>query len=136
MKKSIYNILKECSQPRSKQERVELLQQNGSPVIQNLLKYAFDPNIEFDLPEGKPPYKPSDYLDQEGRLYTEVRRLYLFTKGGNPNLNKLKREMLFIQLIESIDKNDAELICCIKDKKLPFKSLTSEIVQKAFPGLY
>jgi len=136
MKKSIYNILKECSAPKSKQERVELLQQNCPTVIQNILKYAFDPSIEFDLPTGKPPFKPNEYLDQEGRLYAEARKLYLFCKGVNPNMSKLKRETLFIQFIEGIDKEDAELICSVKDKKLPFKTLTSEIVKKAFPQLY
>lgn len=136
MKKSIYNILKECAELKSKKDRVELLQKTCPPVAQQILKYAFDPAIEFDLPEGAPPYKPCDFLDQEGRLYTEARKLYLFTKGGNPNLTKVKREMLFIQFIEGIDKNDAILILSVKDKKLPFKNITSEIVKLAFPNLY
>lgn len=136
MKKSIYNILKECSEPRSVKERVELLQKNGLPVVQQILKYAFDPRIKFLLPEGKPPYKPNQYVDQEGILFSEARKLYLFVEGGNNNLTNLRREMLFIQFIEGIDKNDAELICAIKDKRLPFKSITSDIVKQAFPNLY
>jgi len=136
MKKSIYNILKECSEPKSINERVELLKKNGLPVIQQILKYAFDPNIVFDLPEGDPPYKPCEFLDQEGRLYSEARKLYLFTKGGNPALSKFKREMLFIQLIESLDKDDAKLILAVKEKKLPFESINSETVKKAFPNLF
>ncbi len=117
MKKSIYNILKECAEPKSVNERVERLQKNGIPVVKQILKYAFDPAIEFDLPDGAPPYKPCEYLDQEGRLYSEVRKLYLFTKDGNPSLKKMKREMLFIQFIEGIDKDDAVLIVAMKDKK-------------------
>lgn len=136
MKKSIYNILKECAEPKSKKDRVLLLQKNCTPVILNILKYAFDPNIKFDLPEGAPPYKPCEYLDQEGRLYTEARKLYLFVEGGNPHLTKVKREMLFIQFIEGIDKNDAELIIAVKDKKLPFKTLTRDIVKEAFPSIF
>lgn len=136
MKKSIYNILKECAEPKSKKERVELLQKNCPPVAQNILKYAFDPNIVFDLPEGEPPYKPCEFLDQEGMLYSEARRLYLFVKGGNNNLTKVRREMLFIQFIESIDKDDAKLILAVKDKKLPFKGITSDIVKQAFPNLF
>lgn len=136
MKKSIYNILKECSEPKSVNDRVALLQKNGLPVIKQLLKYAYDPAIEFDLPAGDPPYKPCEFLDQEGRLYSEARKMYLFVKGGNPALTKFKREMLFIQFIEGIDKNDAILILAIKDKKLPFKTLTSEVVKKAFPDIF
>lgn len=136
MKKSIYNILKECSEPKSVKERVAKLQQNGIPVVQQILKYAFDPNIKFLLPEGDPPYKPNEYVDQEGILFSEARKLYLFVEGGNNNLTKFRRETLFIQFIEGIDKNDAKLICAIKDKKLPFKTLTKDIVKQAFPNLY
>lgn len=136
MKKSIYNILKECSEPRSVKDRVELLRKNGLPVVQLILKYAFDPNIKFLLPEGKPPFKPNEYVDQEGILFSEARKLYLFIEGGNNNLKPFRREMLFIQFIEGIDKNDAELICAVKDKKLPFKSITSDVVKQAFPNLF
>lgn len=136
MKKSIYNILKECSEPKSVKERVAKLQQNGIPVVQQILKYAFDPNIKFLLPEGDPPYKPNEYVDQEGILFSEARKLYLFVEGGNNNLTNFRRETLFIQFIEGIDKNDAKLICAIKDKKLPFKTLTKDIVKQAFPNLF
>jgi len=136
MKKSIYNVLKECAEPKEINKRVELLQKNSTPIILNILKFAFDPNIKFLLPEGDPPYKPCEYVDQEGRLYQEARKLYLFVEGGNPNLTKFKRESLFIQFIEGIDKNDAILMLSVKDKKLPFKSLTKEVVKKAFPDLF
>lgn len=136
MKKSIYNILKECAEPKSVNDRVVLLQKNGLPVVKQILKYAYDPNIVFDLPEGDPPYKPCEFYDQEGRLYSEARKLYLFVKGGNPALTKFKREMLFIQFIEGIDKDDAKLILAIKDKKLPFKGITSDVVKKAFPDIF
>ena len=135
MKKSIYNILKECSEPRSTKDRIAKLQQYGLPVVLHILKFAFDPNIKFLLPEGKPPYKPNEYVDQEGILFSEARKLYLFVEGGNPNLTTFKREMLFIQFIEGIDKNDAELMCAVKDKKLPFKELNIKVVRKAFPDL-
>lgn len=136
MKKSIYNILKECSEPRSVKDRVLMLQKNGFPVVQQILKYAFDPKIKFLLPEGRPPFKPNEFVDQEGILFSEARKLYLFVEGGNNNLTKFKREMLFIQFLEGIDKNDAELICAVKDKKLPFKSINEQIVKQAFPNLF
>lgn len=133
--RSIAAILKECSELATVNERIEYLQKNQHPVMLMILKYAYDPSIVFILPEGAPPYKPCEFLDQEGRLYTEARKLYLFIEGGNPNLNKVKREMLFIQLIESLDKRDAELLISIKEKKLPFKGITEKIVKAAFPGL-
>jgi hypothetical protein len=59
----------------------------------------------------------------------------LFIEGGNPNLTPLKRESLFIGLIESIDPEDAKVLLAAKDKKLPVKGITSTIVNEAFPGL-
>ena len=132
---SIASILKKCSEGKTPDERVALLQQNVTPPIAKILQYAYEPTIKFLLPEGDPPYKPTDYLDQENRLYSEIRRMYLFTEGGNPNLTRLKREALFIQLLESVDKEDAKLLLAIKDKKLPYKGLNEKIVRKAFPGL-
>ena len=138
MKKSISELLKECADGKKAEERIELLRATASktPALLNILKYAFDPTIKFLLPDTDPPYKPVEALDQEGRLYTELRRMYLFVEGGNPNLTKFKREMLFIQLLESVDPNDAKLLCSVKNKKLPYKELTSKLVLKAFPGLY
>lgn len=133
--RSVAAILKECSELTTVNERIDFLKRNDAPIIRMLLKYAFDPSIVFLLPDGPPPYKPCDFLDQEGRLYTEARKLYLFIEGGNPNLTKVKREMLFIQLIESLDKRDAELLIAIKDKKLPYKEITEKIVRGAFPDL-
>lgn len=135
MKKSLYEILKECSEGKTVNDRVALLQKHSSTPIHIILKYAFDPNIKFILPDTDPPYKPTEFLDQENRLYSELRRLYLFIEGGNPNLTTVKREFLFIQLLESIDKNDAVLLCHVKNKKLPFKEINAKVVMKAFPGL-
>ncbi|NDB83826.1 MAG: hypothetical protein EB127_14045, partial [Alphaproteobacteria bacterium] len=58
-----------------------------------------------------------------------------FLEGGNNDLTKLKREQLFIGLLESLDKEDAKLLCAVKDKKLPYKGITQQVVKDAFPGL-
>lgn len=136
MLKSISSILKAVSEnSKSKKELVDNLRASGHPIVKQLLFYAFSPQVKFLLPEGAPPYKPCDFLDQEGRLYTEARKLYLFIEGGNPNLSTFKREMLFIQLLESISKDDAVLLINVKDKKLPFKNITKAVVEEAFPDL-
>lgn len=138
MKKSISELLKYCAEGKTANEKIERLQQTSTktPALLAILKYAFDPSIVFLLPDTDPPYKPTGYVDQESRLYSELRRLYLFIEGGNPKLTKVKREMLFIQLLESVDPSDAVLLCSMKNKRLPYKELTSKLVLKAFPNLY
>ncbi len=61
--------------------------------------------------------------------------MYLFLEGGNDNLTPLRREQLFISLLESIDKEDAKLMLAAKDKKIPYKGITTKLVNTAFPGL-
>lgn len=134
-KRSIYEVLESVAQHKKNEDKVQALREHGSAAIQQLLKYTFDPSIKFLLPKGDAPFKPCPFPDQHSRLYTEVRRLYLFVDGGHTGLSTLKRESLFIQLLESIDPNDAKLVCCVKDKKLPFKGITAKIVNEAFPNL-
>lgn len=119
---------------KSTKDRVSFLQSIGSPALHQVLKYMFDPSIKFLLPEGNPPYKVSEF-DQPGRFLAEIRRMYLFIDGGNPNLSPMRRETLFIQMLENVDARDAELILCMKDKKSPVKGLTKKVVEEAFPGL-
>jgi len=104
-------------------------------VMIGMLKYIFDPNIEFDLPSGEPPYKINEYVNQEGNLYPEFRKMYLFIKDGQPNLTGMKREVLFIQMIESLHPDDAKLVIAMKDKICPYPNITYNLVYKTFPGL-
>jgi hypothetical protein len=135
MKIGVAEILKKASEIKDDAARVEWLRVNGNPSVQTILRYAFDPNIVWQLPEGAPPYKPNDLVDQQHRLYTELRKLYLFIEGGNPNLKPLRREQLFIELLEVVDPEDAKLLLAAKDKTIPYPGITKQIVAKAFPGL-
>lgn len=135
MKLGIAEILDKCSKIDSRAEKIEYLRKNNSITLRTILAGAYDPRVEWDLPPGNPPYKPCEFFDQQGRLYQETRRLYLFTKGGNPNLTPLKRESLFISLIESLDPEDAKVVLAMKDKKIPYKGITPKLVSEAFPGL-
>jgi len=74
-------------------------------------------------------------VDQHHRLFTEARKLYLFVEGGSPNLKQLRRETLFVELLETVDPEDAKLLLAIKDKTLPYPGVTLDIVNQAFPGL-
>lgn len=135
MRLGIFQILEQASKLKSTEEKIAFLRTNDSAALQNILKYAFDPSIVWDLPDGEPPYKPCPYPGQEMRLMSEIRRLYLFVKGGNPNLTKIKREALYIELLESIHPEDAKLLNAVKSKKIPYKGITSKLVKEAWPGL-
>lgn len=135
MRVGIAETLNKISELKTRPERIEALRVNNNQVYRQIFQYAYQPDIVWNLPEGDPPYKPCEFLDQEGRLYTELRRLYLFIKGGNDNLKQLKREQLFIQLLESVAPEDAKLLLAMKDKKLPYKTLDLKLIKEAIPDL-
>lgn len=132
---SISEVLKRANDLENLQERKAFLLEHDSPAIQTILRCVFDDNIKFLLPKGKAPYKPTEFDNQESRLYSEMRKMYLFVEGGNPNLAQVKREQIFIELLETIDRQDAELLVAVKDKKLPYKNITRNLIEKTYPGL-
>jgi len=135
MRLGLFQIIELASTQKTTEEKIQVLHKHNSAALQAILKYAFDPNIVWDLPAGAPPYKPCPYPAQEMRLVSEVRRLYLFIKGGNPNLTKLKREALYIELLESVHPEDAVLLNAMKEKKVPYKGINVKLIKEAFPGL-
>lgn len=134
MQKAIFEILKETSEKKSEKEKIEYLRQHeDNNVLKTILAGAFYDGVKWNLPPGEPPYKPCDPVNAETFLYGEARRLYLFCEGGPP-LTNLRRETLFIELLESVHPEDAKILLAMKEKKLPYKGVTKSLVQKAFPG--
>lgn len=131
----VAEVLKAASKIPDQAQRAEYLRNNDSNALRAVLTGAFSPHVTWLLPEGDPPYKPCDLVDQQHRLFTEVRKLYLFIEGGNPNLKQLRREALFIELLESLDPEDAKLLLAVKDKRVPYPGINIELVNLAFPGL-
>lgn len=136
MKLSISEIVDKATELKNKKEKVEWLQKNNSAPLRTVLQYTYDKeNIEFLIPNTPPPWKKNSYVGVEGMLYREARRLRIFVKGGGyDNLNQVKRENLFISLLEDIDNSDAELLCKMIAQK-PIKGLPKSVVEEAFPGL-
>ena len=135
MKIGMAEFLEKVSKLKKKEDKVEALKFNNSYPLRTILQAAFDPRIRFLLPEGDPPYKPNDLNDQEGVLLRECRKLVYFVDGAYPNLKQIKREQMFVELLENIAPADAKMLCSIKDKKFPFKGITEDMVREAIPGL-
>ena len=132
---SISKTLEEINNLKKKDERAEALVKNGHYSLKMILKGMFDPNVKFLLPEGVPPYKPNMY-DEPKALLNEVSRFYLLVEGGNPNLNQIKREQIFISMLEAVSPDDALLLLAMKDKKSPYKNITEDLVRSVFPELF
>jgi len=76
--------------------------------------------------------------DQQGRttIRREVKNFYHFVKGGNDGMNNMRRESMFINILQGLHPLEAEIICLVKDKKLSDKyKITREIVEEAYPDI-
>ena len=104
-----------------------------------VLEFTYNNLIRWLLPEGDPPFKKNETpWDNQGQLHHEVRRFYLFTDGpseAQKNLKQIRREQLFVDMLENLPAEEAEILLGMKDRRLPFKGLTKKFVMECFGGL-
>ena len=135
-KELISEIFTKINNAKDKPKKIEVLRQYDTPGMRMILKGAFDPKIEWELPEGTPPYIENDAPAGTEHTYLEVeaRRLYNFAKGGNNTINKIRKETLFIQMLEGLHASEAKVLIDVKNKSLnkTYKGLTSDMVKEAF----
>ena len=132
----VHEIFTQINNAKDKPKKIEVLKKHDTPAMRSLLKAAFDPKIEWDLPDGIPPYIKNEAPagTEHTSLLAEARKLYHFIVGGNNTINKLKKETMFIQMLEGLQEKDAEVLIAIKNKNLntTFKGLTAQMVKETF----
>ena len=134
----IHEILEVVSKARSKDKKVEILKEQRTDALTALLIWNFDDTVLSVIPEGNVPYEPNDV--PVGTDHTTLRRewkqLYNFVKGGNDSLSHVRRESMFIQILEGLHPNEAEILCLVKDKNLGARyKVTRDVVEKAYPDI-
>jgi hypothetical protein len=160
----VFEILELASKQRSSSKKVEVLKTYDHPSLKTIFIWNFDETVISLLPEGDVPY--GDLKDQnvysgslsenlrreslggesatgqdlDGRGRTSLRReyqnLYHYVKGGNNTLTTIRREMMFINLLQGLHPREAELLILTKDKKLTDKyKITFENVKEAYPDI-
>jgi hypothetical protein len=134
----ISEVFRKVSNAKTKQEKIDLLRKYNSTALRQLLVINFDESVVSLLPEGDVPYTPNDAPigTDHTRLEHEYKGLYRFFKGG-AKLPALKRESMFVQLLEGLAAEEAELLVLCKDGKLTdnYKRITKAVVSEAFPQI-
>ena len=161
-----FEVLNLVSKQRSNAKKVELLKRYEHPSLKAIFIWNFDESITSVLPEGEVPYaatseqnsfsgtlseKINDAVDKmselgsnslgsqdQGRssIRKEYQKFYNFIKGGNDSLSSLRRESMFINILQGLHPLEAEILCLVKDKKLDTKyKITKEIVSEAYPDI-
>ena len=138
--KNIFEVFDEFEQATNKKDRMAVIEKNLSKTLVQVFELAYHPNYEWLIKEMPDNYViPSDILPGISRtqLSTEIRKLYMFRKGDPTaeKLNPQKRNELLLQLLESLEPREAEVIIGIFQKDLGVKGLNYKFIKEAFPNL-
>ena len=162
----VFEVLEAASKQRTKARKIEVLQKYAHNSIMAVLIWNFDESVISLLPEGDVPYgntrednsvtgslsdKINDAVgmmqesgsaslgsqDQgKASIRGEYTKFYNFLKGGNNGLSGLRRETMFINILEGLHPLEAEILVLVKDKKLTDRyKITKEIVGAAYPQI-
>ena len=133
---TVHEIFTQINNAKDKPKKIEILKNNDTPQMRQLLKAAFDPKIKWDLPEGVPPYIKNEAPagTEHTSLLANSKKLYHFIVGGNNTITKIKKETMFVQLLEGLQEKDAEVLVAVKEKNLNlvYKGLTASMVKETF----
>lgn len=138
--KAIYEILDEFELAKTKEARMAVIEKNLSATLVKVLELTYHPQINWTVKELPENYRvPTDMLPgiTHDSLNAQLRRMYLF-RDGDPtaaNLTEKRRNELLIQILESIEPREAEVVLGILQKDLGVKGLNYKFVKEAFPNL-
>ena len=133
-----HEILELVNKQRSKAKKIEILKEYENDALKSLFIWNFDQSIISLLPEGHVPYKENEVPvgTDHTSLRREYRQLYHFVKGGNDGLSSLRRETMFIQMLEGLHPEEAKILCLVKDKELQSQyNITKDMVSEAYPDI-
>jgi len=129
-------VLTKVNNAKDKPKKIQVLKDYDNLPLRQVLKGAFDPKIEWDLPAGDPPFIANEAPigTEHGLLRNEAKRLWYFVKGANNELTKTQKETMFIQMLEGLHKDEAKVLLGMKSKSLNkmYKGLTESVVKEAF----
>jgi hypothetical protein len=162
-----FEVLSLVSKQRSNAKKVEVLKQYEHPSLKSIFIWNFDESITSSIPPGDVPYasvgeqnsfsgtiseKIGDAvtkmaeinsnslgINDQGKstIRKEYTKFYNFVKGGNDGLSSIRRETMFINLLQGLHPLEAEILILTKDKKLTDKyKLTKEVVTEAYPDIH
>ena len=134
----VHEVLDLVDSQRTKAKKIQILQEYTDDALKAILIWNFDPTAISVIPAGAVPYKENEV--PVGTDHTSLRRewknLYHFLKGGNDTLSTMRRETMFIQMLEGLHPEEAKIICLVKDKDLESRyKITYEMVQQAYPDI-
>lgn len=138
MKLMLSEVIQKVHGAKTKAKKIELLHQYNSQVLRSLFIINFDESVQTRIPEGEVPYRKNEAPKgtEHTMLEHEGKKLYYFVKGGADNVPTLKIESMFIQMLEGLHEDEAELLVDVFNRRLHKKyRITLAVIKEAFPSI-
>lgn len=132
-----HEVLDKVVKAKSRPDKIKILrEQNNNWALKDILRGTFDDAIQWELPTGPVPYEPAPFDSHPSEWSQHNKKLAYFAKGGRGReMLKVKKEKMFLDILETIHPRDAELLVGMINKKMPIKGITKKLTQEAFPDL-
>jgi len=134
----MHEILDLAANQKTNEKKVEVLKEYKNDALKSLFIWNFDDSVITVLPPGEVPFKPNENPlgTDHSSLRREFKHFYNFVKGGNDTLPTIRRESIFIQILEGLYPDEAEILCLVKDKKLTDKyDISIDLVKESYPDI-
>ena len=138
MRLMISEVLQKAHNAKTKAQKIKILQDNNTPGLRSIFIINFDESLQPRVPLGEDvPYRKNEAPagTEHSKLEHEARILFHFFKGGS-KLTPIKRETMFIQLLEGLHQDEAEVVIKAVNKNLHKRyKVTQACVKEAFPEI-
>ena len=137
--KYIHEVLLETCKLENREDRINYLKENAYKQVKTLLQLCYNDKIQLDLPKGKPPFTPCTEGREPHHISKAFKPISMCVKGNSAN--RLKKEKIFISILETIHEEDAKLLCAAKDGTIAhhdnknYSKITKSLVEACFPEL-
>tara|TARA_B100001564_G_scaffold178550_1_gene150023 strand:+ start:1289 stop:1756 length:468 start_codon:yes stop_codon:yes gene_type:complete len=130
----IVETLEMVSKAKTREEKRQILKDRENFATKAILQLNYHPDVKWKIPKGAPPYTPNEN-QADASLHYEVKKLDYYVDPSPHNLPMLRREAMFVQLLERLTPKDAKLLIDMKDKKISYKGLSYKLVRDTWPDL-
>lgn len=136
----IHEVFEEVCKLEDRNDRIEYLKKNAFKQVKSILQLCYNDKIQLDLPKGKPPFDPCPVGREPAPIGHAFHPIGMCVVG-NKTVNQMKKEKIFIAILEQIHEEDANILCAAKDGTITnlqnkkYRKITKSLVEAAFPEL-
>ena len=133
---SVAEIFSEASKLKSKKDKIEFLSQwKHRKDLEHIVKGAYHPALVWLVPVGPLPegveFSDVPAVDLADDRLNRVWRQFKYLVKGGPDMKQAKREDIYLNILRSVHRSEAELLMSVVSKKIP--GFSRALMLETFP---